>query len=155
MNKKNIRENVAQKISLLSKEQKHKESEWVCQKIIRFLEWETYDTLITYDAFLDEVTVEKVSLWCSDNHIKVIIMPQSIEDILLPTRWVILVPWRAFTKWGKRIGRWSGFYDRLLAKSPGLKSIGICYSCQIFRDLPEDTWDKRVDMVVFGENIIK
>lgn len=51
-----------------------------------------------------------------------------------------LVPGIAFTKSGARIGHGRGFYDRLLAKTPGIK-IGIGYDWQVvpsLRQLPHD-----------------
>jgi len=62
----------------------------------------------------------------------------------------MLVPGRAFTKDGKRIGRGSGYYDKLLSKDPHLQTIGVCFNCQIFEDLPQDEWDQKMDEVVFA-----
>jgi 5-formyltetrahydrofolate cyclo-ligase len=106
--------------------------------------------LVTYCAFHDEINVSWITDWCDTACKNTLTIPQSNENIIIPTDAVILVPWRAFTKDGKRIGRGSGYYDRVLGQYPHLHTIGVCFDCQIFEDLPQDTWDKQIDEVVFA-----
>ena len=67
-----------------------------------------------------------------------------VEDIDL-----IIVPARAFTRRGERLGRGGGFYDKYMSLS-GFRAykIGIAYGVQIFDSLPCDAHDIRVDEVV-------
>lgn len=58
-----------------------------------------------------------------------------------------LVPGLAFSKKGERVGRGKGFYDRTLSKVSGLK-VGVCYSHQLFTELPTEGHDVRMDVVV-------
>lgn len=62
---------------------------------------------------------------------------------------LIIVPARAFTRRGERLGRGGGFYDKYMSLS-GFRAykIGIAYSVQIFDSLPCDTHDIKVDEVV-------
>ena len=62
---------------------------------------------------------------------------------------LIIVPARAFTRLGERLGRGGGFYDKYMSLS-GFRAykIGIAYSVQIFDTLPCDTHDIKVDEVV-------
>ena len=62
---------------------------------------------------------------------------------------LIIVPARAFTRTGERLGRGGGFYDKYMSLN-GFRAykIGIAYSVQIFDTLPCDTHDIRVDEVV-------
>ena len=66
----------------------------------------------------------------------------------------MLVPGRAFTKEGKRLGRGKGFYDiyfsRLAALgfSEGIKKSGVCFACQLLADLPTTPDDVLMDTVV-------
>lgn len=59
-----------------------------------------------------------------------------------------VVPGVAFTIDGRRLGRGKGFYDRLL---PSLKchKIGLCFECQIVPDIPCDSWDVKMDEVIY------
>lgn len=62
---------------------------------------------------------------------------------------LMIVPARAFTLSGERLGRGGGFYDKYMSLS-GFRAakIGIAFKCQIFDSLPCDKHDIRVDMVV-------
>lgn len=69
---------------------------------------------------------------------------------------LVLVPGRAFTQKGARLGRGKGFYDIFLkqlleeCKAAGKKvnTIGVCFSCQLVESLPTEPNDIFVDMIV-------
>lgn len=67
---------------------------------------------------------------------------------------LMLVPGRAFTKDGRRLGRGKGFYDiyflwlAALGFSEGIKKSGVCFACQILADLPTTPDDVLMDTVV-------
>lgn len=63
---------------------------------------------------------------------------------------LILVPGRAFTRAGLRLGRGGGFYDRLLARHPGVPCWGLCFPWQIVPDLPVEPHDQKVHRVFAG-----
>ena len=66
---------------------------------------------------------------------------------------LILVPGRAFTKEGDRLGRGKGYYDRFLGD--GLSRCarndvvlaGVCFDFQIKKSLPVDDRDIKMDLV--------
>ena len=66
---------------------------------------------------------------------------------------LILVPGRAFTKEGDRLGRGKGYYDKFL--SSGLLRCarndvvlaGVCFDFQIKKSLPIDDRDIKMDLV--------
>lgn len=62
---------------------------------------------------------------------------------------LIIVPARAFTTSGKRLGRGGGFYDKYMSL-PDFRAykIGIAFGCQIFDDLHCDSHDILVDEVI-------
>ena len=62
---------------------------------------------------------------------------------------LIIVPARAFTRRGERLGRGGGFYDKYmsLAEFRAYKT-GICFECQLFDELPVAEHDVLVDEVV-------
>lgn len=64
---------------------------------------------------------------------------------------LIIVPARAFTKGGARLGRGGGFYDKYMSL-PGFRAykIGIAFGCQMFDELPTDSHDIIVDEVIFS-----
>jgi 5-formyltetrahydrofolate cyclo-ligase len=65
---------------------------------------------------------------------------------------VVFVPGLAFDLFGYRIGYGGGFYDRFLSKNPSSKKIGICFSFQLFSELPHDPFDVPVDYIVTDKN---
>ncbi|MBR3591219.1 MAG: 5-formyltetrahydrofolate cyclo-ligase, partial [Alistipes sp.] len=62
----------------------------------------------------------------------------------------IIVPARAFTLAGARLGRGGGFYDKYMSLE-GFRAykVGVAFRCQIFDELPTDDHDILVDRVVF------
>lgn len=61
---------------------------------------------------------------------------------------VVVTPGMAFTPDGRRLGRGRGFYDRLFAKMPQARSIGVGFRCQMVDDLPTAEHDARLDAVI-------
>jgi len=62
---------------------------------------------------------------------------------------LIIVPARAFTSRGERLGRGGGFYDKYMSQTQfRAAKVGIAFRCQIFDSLPCDAHDIRVDEVV-------
>jgi len=59
----------------------------------------------------------------------------------------ILVPGVAFDARGRRLGRGLGHYDRLLRENRALK-CGICLEQQVVGEVPEQSHDIRVDLVL-------
>lgn len=60
---------------------------------------------------------------------------------------LVIVPGMAFDKWGNRLGRGKGYYDRFLKNCTAYK-IGICFPFQ-FRDIvPVDPLDVPMDEII-------
>lgn len=60
---------------------------------------------------------------------------------------ICIVPGRAFTISGCRVGRGGGYYDRYLVDSICYK-IGVCFREQIFEELPCEKHDIIMDIVL-------
>lgn len=60
---------------------------------------------------------------------------------------LIIVPGMAFDKWGNRLGRGKGYYDRFLKSCPAYK-IGICFPFQFMEAVPVDSLDIPMDEVI-------
>jgi len=59
----------------------------------------------------------------------------------------VLVPGMAFDARGHRLGRGKGYYDRLLS-SLTCRKIGVCFDFQKVAEVPVDTYDVAVDIIV-------
>ena len=60
----------------------------------------------------------------------------------------VLVPGVMFDTWGQRLGRGGGYYDRLLARLPNARLVGICFDCCIGDRVPVEPHDRCVDLIV-------
>jgi len=79
--------------------------------------------------------------------------PQEGEKIPKEQIQGFLVPGVAFSRSGQRIGRGQGYYDRALAGTKSLK-VGVCYSFQVFSQLPVESHDINMDVVVTDREIL-
>lgn len=61
---------------------------------------------------------------------------------------VAIIPGMAFDENNNRLGRGKGYYDRLLARMPGVYKIGICFDFQKVDSVPADINDIKMDEVI-------
>lgn len=65
---------------------------------------------------------------------------------------IVLLPGRAFTRNGDRLGRGNGGYDRWIAEqrriNPQTRYIGICFERQIVPELPIEPHDEKIDVLM-------
>lgn len=78
--------------------------------------------------------------------------PQRIVDDF--TGSVCVVPGLAFDRLGYRLGYGKGYYDRFLSGYTG-KTIGICYSGCVHRQLPHGRMDRTVDLLLSDRSYIQ
>jgi 5-formyltetrahydrofolate cyclo-ligase len=71
---------------------------------------------------------------------------------------LVFVPGLAFDAGGRRLGRGGGYYDRFLAELEAAgrpyRTIGLCTACQLVPEVPVDDWDRRVDYLCTGEDLM-
>ena len=107
------------------------------------------DDAKSFSRFLEKMSINEYSPTAhSSNYVDIPEPSQSAEHIL------ILVPGRAFTKNGRRIGRGKGFYDIYLASLPqifDIKKSGVCFSEQLLAELPTTPDDIMMDNVFYIE----
>ncbi len=64
-----------------------------------------------------------------------------------------IIPGISFDVYGNRLGRGKGYYDRLLPQIKAYK-IGICFSFQVFDNIPTEPHDTKMDLVLTEEGIL-
>lgn len=78
--------------------------------------------------------------------------PEGAEELGEKAVDIILVPGRAFTMNGHRLGRGSGGYDQWLSwyrnLHPHIPFWGVAFQCQIVREVPVEAHDVQLDEVV-------
>jgi 5,10-methenyltetrahydrofolate synthetase len=64
-----------------------------------------------------------------------------------------IIPGVAFDRKGNRLGRGKGYYDRFLPKIKAPKA-GVCFDFQLLDNIPTDTWDIKMDMIISENDLI-
>lgn len=72
----------------------------------------------------------------------------SPEKLSKLKNWVVLVPGVAFDRYGGRLGRGKGFYDRFLRAYPNAYPIGICYAEQVVPQVYMEGHDIRMKDII-------
>ncbi len=65
----------------------------------------------------------------------------------------VLVPGCGFDAGLTRLGRGGGYYDRFLARCPGVAAIGVCFESQVVQVLPTEAHDRGVDLLVTEQGV--
>lgn len=79
-------------------------------------------------------------------------IPEPIDDGPVaddPTA-LVLMPGLAFDPEGHRMGYGGGFYDKFLAAQPGHPTVALCYEFQMLPQLPCESHDIPVDLVLWA-----
>jgi 5-formyltetrahydrofolate cyclo-ligase len=83
----------------------------------------------------------------------------ALPEISISALDLVLVPGRAFSEQGLRLGRGGGYYDRFLEKLEQQKArattVALALEAQIFSDIPSAEHDRRVQWIVTEARVIK
>ena len=172
--KKSIRSEVRRRIKLMSEEEKQSSATAIFSKVEATTTFANANCIALFVAMWDEVpTTEVLERW--RNMGKRVIVPRVEGDIMRyydyhPDKMAVgafgiieptgedevgadaidlmIVPARAFTPKGDRLGRGGGFYDKYMALE-GSRAVkyGVAFGCQIFDSLPTDPHDIAVEAV--------
>jgi len=105
-------------------------------------------------------TIKAETLYSSEKSYGILEPEECPQNLIYPEKLtqntLILVPGRAFSKDGARLGRGKGFYDIWLSKIPEAKKnrvllAGICFSQQIVEQVPVSEHDIKMD-ILFSTN---
>jgi 5-formyltetrahydrofolate cyclo-ligase len=61
---------------------------------------------------------------------------------------LVVVPGRAFTPKGDRLGSGGGYYDRFLRRHPSIPTIALAFSVQVVHKLPSGLADKHIQIII-------
>ena len=70
---------------------------------------------------------------------------------------LLVVPGVGFDRYGTRLGRGEGFYDRALARlrqCSAMFAVGVAFEVQVVAQLPEDPWDQAVDLIATERRLV-
>jgi 5-formyltetrahydrofolate cyclo-ligase len=92
----------------------------------------------------EELKRQKFGIWEPDR--------KKVAFCNLPPGTLVLVPGLAWSLRGERLGHGAGYYDRYLSGHRGraILSVGLGFSCQQARALPQKSLDIRVRRLLLG-----
>jgi 5-formyltetrahydrofolate cyclo-ligase len=68
---------------------------------------------------------------------------------------IAILPGVALDEKGGRVGSGEGYYDRLVPRLPiTTRKVALAYECQIVQQVPMESHDKHVDIIITEERII-
>lgn len=152
MTKQELRKQIRENINRLSATDRDTQSLFICLQILGTAEWQQAQTVLLYDAMPDEVSLQLLIDDASGSGKEVLIPDQRPTAPIIPAEVLAevdlaIIPGRAFTRFGHRMGRGGGWYDRIL---PHVKcqKWGVAFNCQMVRMVPCDEWDVKMNKVV-------
>lgn len=176
--KREIRNNVRAAVAAMLVEERLRASENVCRQILDSTEWKSASTVLLYSSMPDEVSTDALinaatasgkrillPVICPGNELKLCVYDPSQlhkeplygivepdEDALTLADYAVIdlaiIPGRAFTIDGRRLGRGKGYYDRLLPKLR-CPLWGVAFRCQIVPSIPTEPHDAPMHKVLF------
>ena len=175
--KKRVRELLAQKRRLLSKEDIAEQSSKVVAAVEQMPSFQSAKTVLSYypthnevdllslikrykkeKTFLFPVVHRKTMTACpyegnAKMHRGKFNIPEPTTEPYVGDIDLILVPGVGFDKRGNRLGRGGGYYDKFITRL-GRKTllVGVGYDFQLVDEVPANRWDKRLDYVVTPSN---
>lgn len=175
--KKRVRELLAQKRRLLSKEDIAEQSSKVVAAVEQMPSFQSAKTVLIYypthnevdllslikrykkeKTFLFPVVHRKTMTACpyegnAKMHRGKFNIPEPTTEPYVGDIDLILVPGVGFDKRGNRLGRGGGYYDKFITRL-GRKTllVGVGYDFQLVEEVPANRWDKRLDYVVIPSN---
>ena len=180
LNKKEARTLIKERRMNLSKEYIDVASDKIFEKLLQNEDFKNAKAVMSYMDFKNEVKTDKINDFIKNSG-KILLLPKvidketmiAIEDknqyIISPfgnkepngeeykgSIDVIITPGVAFDKDKNRVGFGRGYYDRFFLKYPNAKKIAIAFEEQIIgEDIETDKYDKKVDILITENNIIK
>lgn len=183
--KEKIRKEMKEKRRKLSKEENRKKSKEIKERLFSLKEYRDAETVLFYVSYNGEVFThdmikeslkekkvvvpisnkEDCSLSLSElknwNDLETssygILEPKKdcVKEVSINDIDLIIVPGVAFDCKGNRMGHGKGYYDRLLANKKQIPAVGLAFEFQIVKNIPTDSNDKPVDLIITEDRIIE
>jgi 5-formyltetrahydrofolate cyclo-ligase len=158
--KKQSREDIKNIFSQVNIEDLLTKNTQIQETLLSYIQDNNIKRVCIYENMTDEVSTHEIINLLEQQNIQ-LYTPQIIgetEMIIIDSEYdhyekeidLFIVPGRAFTLDGKRLGRGKGYYDRFLSQKLYKKSkkIGICYDFQLFAELKTEKHDVSMDLII-------
>jgi 5-formyltetrahydrofolate cyclo-ligase len=83
-------------------------------------------------------------------------LPAVHREVIIDDIDMVVVPGAGFDIKGNRLGYGAGYYDRMLSQSINrITAVALAYEEQIFENIPVESHDVKVDMIVTDKRMIR
>lgn len=159
-NKNDIRKHIKNLFKKQDRDILEDKSNSIITQLLAYINTHNYKHIACYESMIDEV--ETIALIDTlEKEGKQVYTPQMISEtemIFIDKQFDIyeedidlfIIPGRAFSSDGKRLGRGKGYYDRFLAQKQYKKSkkIGICFDFQVLENIPTNKYDISMNKII-------
>jgi 5-formyltetrahydrofolate cyclo-ligase len=177
--KKHLRDSITERLQRMTKRDRDAESRTLCREIAKLLPKDTR-TIAAYVPLTSEADITpllhecfakkmRVYLPCFENRklvfreatsldalskgaLNILEPPKDAADLEPADLALALVPARAYSRSGERLGRGNGGYDIWIreqrAANPKTQFWGVAFECQIINEIPMEAHDETVDAVI-------
>jgi 5-formyltetrahydrofolate cyclo-ligase len=182
--KEKLRKEIKEKRRKQTKEEQRKKSKEIKEKLFNLKEYKNAKTVLFYVSYNSEVnTHDMIKEALNEKRVIVpisnietqtlslsilnswddlepssygILEPKKecIKNISIDEIDLVIVPGVAFDLKRNRLGHGKGYYDRLLDNAKNIISIGLAFEFQIVNNLPVNSNDIPVDMIITEKRII-
>jgi len=81
--------------------------------------------------------------------------PERCKIVPIDSLDIAIIPGIAFDEKGGRIGPGDGYYDRMIPKLPvTTRKVALTFECQIFPQIPMESHDKYIDIIITDKRVI-
>ena len=180
--KERLRRTLSERVRALPDDVRARADEAICRTITAMEAFRRARQVLAYHALTDEVDVSAVieHAWRADKRVFLPVM-QGDGDLLF-RRWsegealergahgvevprvgeepvedasIVIVPGRGYDRFGGRLGRGKGCYDRTLDRLAALgPTVGVGYSCQVVERIPCGPRDRPVHFLVTERGLL-
>lgn len=150
-------------------------SEIIIEQLIKKIDWNKISSVSLYYPIHNEVNVLGIVEFLRSINIQTLLPVDdgfsiwSEDDDLESNKWgakepldktliipdLVIVPIVCFDRNGYRIGYGSGFYDKILCNMYASRKIGVAYSFQENHNIPYETHDIKLELIVTEKEFIK
>lgn len=159
-NKNDIRKHIKNLFKKQDRDILEDKSNSITTELLIYINAHNYKHIACYESMIDEV--ETIALIDTlEKEGKQVYTPQMISEtemIFIDKQFDIyeedidlfIIPGRAFSNDGKRLGRGKGYYDRFLAQKQYKKSkkVGICFDFQVLENIPTNKHDVSMNKII-------
>ncbi len=186
--KQELRSAITERLKLLSDKERSMESHAICNTIKKMLLKRSAGTIGAYAPLISEPNIfpllldlqkqgwkialpaytrenmefriiNNLSMLKKNPQWNILEPPEDCEVCSSEKLDIVLIPGRAFTIDGTRLGRGNGNYDMWLIAAkkicPLLQTIGVGFECQILEAIPEEAHDQRMTMIITGRGVLQ